>query len=416
MRALGRAARDAAGAVTGLHGAFQDIDDRRRLEEQFRQSQKMEAVGRLAGGVAHDFNNLLSVVLCYSELALDSLRPGDPLRASIEQIQRAGERANGLTRQLLAFSRQQVLEPRVTHLGEVADHMKGMLGRLLGEDIELTVLSAPGVGMVLVDPSQIEQVVMNLAINARDAMPHGGKLAIEVASAVVEAGHPGKPPDVLPGDFVQLAVTDSGTGMTEATRARLFEPFFTTKELGKGTGLGLATVFGIVQQSGGFLTVSSELKGGSTFKVYLPRTDRVATTHVSTTPGAALDGSETILLVEDEQQVREVASAILRKHGYNILETSDGGHALLVASDRSARIDLLLTDVIMPRMGGRKLAENLGQERPDMKILFVSGYTDDAILHHGVLEAGVAFLQKPFTPLALLRKVRDVLDTPPRRP
>jgi two-component system cell cycle sensor histidine kinase/response regulator CckA len=410
VRTIGHAERSSSGAVTSLRGAFQDIDDRRKLQEQFRQAQKMEAVGRLAAGVAHDFNNLLSVVLCFSELAIEGLKPGDPLRADIEEIRKAGNRATALTHQLLAFSRQQVLEPRVVDLNDIVGAMKPMLSRLLGEDIDLTVLSPRPVGRVLADPSQVEQVVMNFAVNARDAMPNGGMLTIETSNVTLDEAYVGRPAEVPPGRFVMLAVTDSGMGMTEATRARLFEPFFTTKEKGKGTGLGLATVFGIVQQSGGYVSVYSELGLGTTFKVYLPRTDRVAEASCSNAPATTLNGSETILLVEDEEQVRTVACTILRRHGYNVLETSNGGEAYLVSNDFSAKIDLLLTDVVMPRMSGRRLAEQLAPRRPEMKVLFASGYTDDAIIHHGVLDAGLAFLQKPFTPQALLRRVRDVLD------
>jgi len=303
-----------------------------------------------------------------------------------------------------------VLAPQIIDLSEIVRAMNPMLGRLLGEDVDLTVLSPNPVGRVLVDPSQVEQVVMNLAVNARDAMPDGGKLTIETTNVSVDGAFVGKPADVLPGHFVMLAVTDSGVGMTEATRARIFEPFFTTKEQGKGTGLGLATVFGIVQQSGGYVSVYSELSHGTAFKVYLPRTDRVAEASCTDAPATTLNGSETILLVEDEEQVRTVACAILRRHGYNVLETSNGGEAYLVSNDFSAKIDLLLTDVVMPRMSGRRLAEQLAPQRPEMRVLFASGYTDDAIIHHGVLDAGVEFLQQPFTPQALLRKVRDVLD------
>ena len=411
VRAIGEAERDASGAITGVRGAVQDIDDRRKLQDQLRQAQKMEAVGRLAGGVAHDFNNLLSVVLIYSELAVAGLRPGDPLRETIEEIRKASERGGELTRQLLAFSRQQVLEPRVVDLGETVGAMKPMLGRLLGEDIDLTVLTSSSAGRVLVDPGQVEQVVMNLAVNARDAMPGGGKLTIEIANVSVDAEHLGKPEDVRPGPFVVLEVTDMGTGMTEETRMRVFEPFFTTKEEGKGTGLGLATVFGIVRQSGGYVTVHSELGHGTTFKVYLPRTDQRVQAPLDAPSAVPVGGTETILLVEDEEQVRAVACAVLRKNGYNVLEAANGGEALLIARDFSAKIHLMMTDVVMPRLSGRRLAAETALLRPEMKVLFVSGYTDDSIIHHGVLDAGVALLQKPFTAQGLLRKVRNILDS-----
>jgi PAS domain S-box-containing protein len=408
--------RDASGAVLGISKIARDLTARRRTEaalrrteEQFRQAQKMEGLGRLAGGVAHDFNNLLSVILSYSELSIMGLNPADPLRADLAQVQKAAQRAAGLTRQLLAFSRQQVLEPRVIDLNQILAGMKPMLGRLLGEDIELALLPEQRIGHVLADPGQIEQVAMNLAVNARDAMPDGGILTIETANVLIDAADLSKPPSIAPGLFVLLAVSDTGTGMAPATLARIFEPFFTTKEQGKGTGLGLATVFGIVQQSGGFLTVRTEPGHGSTFRVYLPRTDRAAETSVTRPPPNVLHGSETILLVEDEDQVRTVACAILRRHGYHVLETSNGGEAFLVASDFPSEIHLLLSDVVMPRMSGRKLAEWLAPLRPKMKVLFASGYTGDAIIHHGVLD-GVAFLQKPFTPHALLTKVREVLD------
>jgi len=411
VRVIGEAERDESGAITMVRGGFQDIDDRRRLEDQFRQAQKMEAVGRLAGGVAHDFNNLLSVILSYADLSIDTLRLGDPLRADLEEIKRAGTRATDLTRQLLAFSRQQVLSPQVVDLGKVVSAMKPMLSRLLGEGVSLTVLEPDQIGRVLVDPTQIEQVVMNLAVNARDAMPDGGRLMMEASNVSVEEEFLGMPANVAPGRYVMLAVTDTGMGMTEEVRARIFEPFFTTKESGKGTGLGLATLFGIVQQSGGFVTVYSEPGHGTTFKVYLPRTDRVADESMRAAADASvLGGSETILLVEDEEQVRAVACTILRRRGYNVIEAANGGEALLLANDFPSTIALMLTDVVMPRLSGRRLAEQLATQRPAMKVLFASGYTDDAVLQHGVLESGVPFIQKPFTPVALLRKVREVLD------
>ena len=412
VRTMGDAERDAAGAITRVHGALQDVDDRRKLEEQFRHAQKMEAVGRLAGGVAHDFNNVLSVILSYANLLLDSIRPGDPLRDDLEEIETAAQRAAALTRQLLTFSRQQVLQPRVIDLRDVLVAMKGMLSRLLGEDVSLQLPEADGAHRVLADPSQIEQVVMNLVVNARDAMPEGGTLTIELANIRVDASVANEVSDEVPGDYVMLAVVDTGVGMDSSTRQHIFEPFFTTKEQGKGTGLGLATVFGIVRQSGGFIRVYSEPGQGTAFKIYLPRTTDRGAAVSSLTPSAPVvrRGSETILLVEDEAQLRTVACAILRRNGYHVLEASNGGEAFLISKEFAAKIDLLLTDVVMPRMSGRKLAEELTPQRPSMKVLFTSGYTDDAIVHHGVLDAGVPFLQKPFTPDVLLRKVREVLD------
>jgi PAS domain S-box-containing protein len=411
--------RDARDKVIGVSTIARDLTRQRQTEaalrqseEQFRQAQRMEAVGRLAGGVAHDFNNLLSVILSYANMALGELKPGDPLRRDMAEISKASERASELTRQLLAFSRQQVLQPRVLDLAETVTAMDGMLQRLLGEDIELTVRPARDLGRVLADPGQIEQVVMNLAVNARDAMPEGGKLTIEMRNVELEATYVSAHLGASAGSFVMLAVSDTGAGMDAATRARIFEPFFTTKTIGKGTGLGLATVFGIVQQSGGHVGVYSEPGEGSTFKVYLPRTERSLEPRAREA-AAVVGGSETILLVEDEDQVRTVACAILRRHGYRVLEAANGGEAFLVSQDFEGEIHLLLTDVVMPRMSGRKLAEQLSPQRPRMRVLFASGYTDDAVVRHGVLEEGVAFLQKPFKPNALLHKVREVLDAQP---
>ncbi len=402
--------RDAAVAVVrDISEQKQLAEKLQRSEEQLRQAQKMEAIGALAGGVAHDFNNLLSVILSYSYLLARDLPADDPTRVELDEIRRAGERAADLTRQLLAFGRKQILEPRPISLHGIVASIERMLRRILGEDIALTVIADPAPAIVNVDPGQMEQVLLNLAVNSRDAMPQGGKLTIEIRSVELDreyiAGHFG----IEPGPHVMLAVSDTGTGMTPEVKARLFEPFFTTK--GRGTGLGLSTVFGIVKQSGGDIWVYSEPGNGTTFKIYLPLIGAEAAALAGSPPAPrARMAQETILLVEDEEQVRILVRNILRRQGYQVLDAADAASALQLCENHADEIGLLLTDVVMPGMSGRQLAERLQARRPGLRVLFMSGYTDDAIVHHGVLDAGVMFIQKPIRPDALVRKIREVLD------
>ncbi len=383
----------------------------RKSEEHLRQAQKMDAIGRLAGGVAHDFNNILSVILSYTALLMAGLPPGDPMREDLEEIDKAGRRAAGLTRQLLMFSRQEVVEPVIVDLNDVLTNMEKMLQRILGEDVELKLDHGPSVQRICVDPSHIEQVIMNLVVNSRDAMPTGGKLTIETRTVVLEEPHAREHLGLKAGRYVVLAVSDTGMGMDRATKAHIFEPFFTTKDKGKGTGLGLSTVFGIVQQCGGGIWVDSELEHGTTFKVYLPCADAEVVVKARSRPPVILTGSETILLVEDEDQIRIVARGILRKQGYHVIEAKDAGEAMRQCDDYVGVIDLLLTDVVMPHVSGPELAKRLARTRPGVKVLCMSGYTNDTVVRHGAMEAGIAYLQKPITPDILARKVRAVLDS-----
>jgi len=388
-----------------------DISERKRLEEQLLQAQKMEAVGRLAGGVAHDFNNLLTAIIGYSELLLMSFVPGNPRRKDVEEIKKAADRAAALTRQLLAFSRKQMLQPQVLNLNLVVTGIEKMLRRMIGEDIELVTILDAELGLVKADPGQIDQVIMNLAVNARDAMPQGGKLTIETKNAYLDEEYAQQHVEVQPGPYVMLAMSDTGVGMDEEIKSHLFEPFFTTKEVGKGTGLGLATVYGIIKQSGGHIWVYSEPGQGTTFKIYLPMIEGVVEpAGLPLPPDETLHGAETILLVEDDSLVRELASRVLIRHGYLVLEAYDGEKALRICQEYQKPIHLLVTDVVMPGgMSGRQLAENMTTMHPETRVLYMSGYTDNAIVHHGMLKPGITFLQKPFTPEALARKVREVL-------
>jgi two-component system, cell cycle sensor histidine kinase and response regulator CckA len=403
--------RDPEGRVKSVLGVARDITDRVRLEQQFRQAQKMEAVGRLAGGVAHDFNNLLSVILGYGAILIDRLEEGSPLRKGLEEINSAGERAVNLTRQLLAFSRRQVLVPRVLDLNALVSGTESLLRRLIGEDVELRRVLAADAGRIRIDPGQLEQVIMNLVVNARDAMPRGGTLTIETDRADLSEDRP-RGGTVMPaGPYVALVVSDTGQGMTPEVQSHIFEPFFTTKGLGKGTGLGLSTVYGIVKQSGGYIWAESAPGHGTTFTIRLPRVEAAVEVSSRESIAAPACGTETVLLVEDDVSMRDVARKFLESWGYTVLEAPGPIEARKIEAGQSGSIDLMLTDVVMPEMGGRALADLLAPRRPDMRVLFMSGYTDEAITEHGVLPQGTFFLAKPFSRETLGRRVREVLDS-----
>jgi len=400
----------ADGVARQLLGVSTDITERKRTEEQLRQALKLEAVGRLAGGVAHDFNNILGVILGYGSMVLRRLQ-GDPdLREKVQQIVRAAERAASLTQQLLAFSRKQVLQPRTLDVNDVVEDLAKMLQRLIGEDVRLVTVLRAGLHSVMVDPGQVDQVLMNLAANARDAMPQGGQLTIETSNVELDGGYVERHPEARTGRHVLIAVTDTGVGIGSEELRHVFEPFFTTKDRGKGTGLGLSTVYGIVKQSGGHIGVYSEVGHGTTFKIYLPASDEAAAKAEAAPDEEHLTGSETILVAEDEEPLRELCRELLEERGYKVLAAASGAAALRALKSFGGPVQLVVTDVVMPDMGGRELFERVEAEQPQAKVLFVSGYADDAIVRHGVLRAGLAFLQKPFTPGALLRKIRQVLD------
>ena len=398
---------------TRVVGLVMDVTDRRQLEEQLLQSQKLEAIGRLAGGVAHDFNNLLTGILGYAGFALKTVVPGHPARNDILEIERAGVRAAALTGQLLAYARRQMVAPKLVQLNELVRNLQNLLQRLLGEDIALEIQCVDDLWQARIDPGQFEQVVINLAVNGRDAMPGGGRLTVETRNCTLDDSYSQQHPEVVAGDYVMFAVADTGHGMDSMTQARIFEPFFTTKEQGKGTGLGLAVCYGIVKQAGGHIWVYSEPGRGTTFKVFLPRSEQEeeVDTAAETSPVTSLAGSETVLVVEDEPVVRSLAVRALVDQGYRVLQAADGSGALTVSRAYDGELHLLVTDVVMPGMNGKELADRLAVERQGLRVLYVSGYTDHAVVRHGVLEEGIAFLSKPFDLRELTRTVREVLDS-----
>jgi len=403
------------GGVPCILAAVQDITEKKQLEVQLRQAQKMEAIGRLAGGIAHDFNNLLSVMMGRSELLLLRMPPDNALRNDVEEIQRAGESAAGLTRQLLTFSRRQMIEPKVVDLNAILEGTQKMLRRLIGEHINILTRLEPSLGRIKADPGQVEQVIINLAVNARDAMPDGGQLYVETSNAPLDQAYARLHPPLIPGAYVRLEIRDTGAGMDSATQARIFEPFFTTKELGKGTGLGLATVYGIVKQSGGYIWVSSELGKGTSFQIYLPRVEEaVSAGQEERRPAGHARGKETILIVEDDAAVRSATRQFLQHGGYNVLEAGDGAQALATAQQHPGPIHLLVTDLMLPGGSGVSMGRQLASFRPEMKILYVSGYADHSMLHESLWSGKSALLRKPFAYQVLLQKVRALLDQQPK--
>jgi two-component system cell cycle sensor histidine kinase/response regulator CckA len=411
VRCSGRRVDDDGGEATYFEMFAEDITDKRILEKQLRMAGKMEAVGRLSGGIAHDFNNLLGVIIGYSDVLKRTLGANNPLTEHAAEIEKAGQRAAGLTKQLLAFSRQQILTPTVLNLNDLVTDMQKMLPRLIGEDIAVSIALEPALKTVRADRNQLEQVILNLAVNARDAMPQGGKLQIDTKNEKLDDLYVRDHPGAKAGEYVRLAVTDSGTGMNAETLAHIFEPFFTTKELGKGTGLGLATVYGVVKQSGGYIWVESEMGNGASFQIFLPCAQETAAP-IAAIPQTveSLRGTETILLAEDADALRTLAVTFLETHGFRVLPAPDAESALKLAAGHSGTIHMLVTDVVMPGKNGRVLAESLLTKHPAMKVLYISGYTDSFIAGHGVLEAGCHLLHKPFTENELIQKVREVLD------